>query len=374
LNHHKPSQPAGLHIALIVADDAQGSGVLMSHMVPSLARSLAAFGHGVHVICPEVDPSQTSGVYEELRGGLTVRRLVLADGHPAPSAQALWRQALGHAHLAHTFASKGLANPTASPDWTTSLAPLVPVVLSMLDMPAGDDAAWQAGLDAAALVLVPSRTLLVRLADRFRLDANRTRIQEPGLFHGYPQGLSRARSWNGEGPLRILHLGPRTPESGIEELIAALDRLPQDRVQLCCFGPRGPEGRAGDLARMSHRVPMAMAGRLESGALARVASTCHVAALPGMDPGAYPFALEEALALGLPVMACESGSALERYGAGPIQILPPGDVEAWAVAFLGHLENPSGLQCAQAAVPDRIPCAQSAAESLAELYRHALLA
>ncbi len=119
------------------------------------------------------------------------------------------------------------------------------------------------------------------------------------------------------------------------------------------------------------RVPVVIAPRLERAALVQLARTCHVAAIPSRHTSGYPVDIDEALALGLPVMASECAAAEERYGRSAIQAIGARDVDAWRQAFEDHLKDPQGLQEAQASLPKTVTSATSAAQHLVDFYRQA---
>ncbi|MEZ6019284.1 MAG: glycosyltransferase [Planctomycetota bacterium] len=246
-----------------------------------------------------------------------------------------------------------------------ALAPELPVVLSLMHLPEHDLGLWQREIDAAARILVPGRTLLVRLADRLRLDPARVRIVEPGLPYGSELTSRSARTWAGEGPLRILHLGERGPDSGFEDLLAAIAMLEKDQVQLCCFGQ---PGRGAAPALRPAALQVTLGDRLDTQAIATLARSCHLAAFPMRRELGYTLVAEEALALGLPVLASHCDGVVERHGSGAIEVLPAGDVPAWARALRHHLSDPADLALAQAALPGTIADAAGVATRLHALY------
>lgn len=375
------------------------------------ARALAARGHQVRVVSGTDRPHAGEDVLVELAGGLEVRRL---PRHPEeaydlllerPRLRELVVREVGAADVVHVQHTHTLAGGLVQ-----ALAARAPVVLSLHDSfavcprffrsapdpalacpPPGEfDAcvrclapaapgvaparlaldlarrarAQQADVDAAALLLVPSRTHLVRLADHLEL-GGRARILAPGLCQELPPAR-RPRAWGGRGPLRVLHAGRRSLEKGTLDLVRALAPL-AGRVEIVATGGSSSAAFDALLARAAGELRLVLDPPYDPAALARAASGCHVAAFPSRLPESYSLVIDEALALGLPVWASSGEAARERHGTDAIELLPGGDPRAWTDAFEALLARPERQREALACVPRRLAVAADAA---ARLERH----
>lgn len=390
-----------LKIALVTPGFNPGEFGVVETVVEAHARALAARGHEVRVVTGGLEPGAGVPWQNEIMAGLDVRRLDLSRGGLSDSGP--WLEAVGDADVCHVQHTRDLPQ-----DLVRTLATRMSVAMTQFDFfPAcanqylgaevGQDACEpgtcelchashdplalefqdrrqeaQAELDAARLVLFPSRTHLVRLADHVTLDPAHTRILTPGLVHEFNPSSLRPAPWLGQGPLRVLHFGRRSRERGTLDLVRALAPLADRGIELICMGPEATEGVDSELQELCGDLRVRIMGRFDTRSLQRIARTCHVAAFPNRRPSGYSLALDEALAMGLPVMASECGAATERFGNGPIQSLPAGDVSAWTQAFRQLLEKPDQLTQAFAALPESMTPASEVAERLEQHYRRIL--
>jgi glycosyltransferase involved in cell wall biosynthesis len=226
--------------------------------------------------------------------------------------------------------------------------------------------AWRADLNAAARILVPSRTHLVRLIDLIDLDG-KARIAQPGVCHDFTGEVPRPKPWDGTGPLRILHPGRRSLAKGTIDLVRAVVALPEGSVELLCLGGAEP-GLDRRLMGMAGNTAIRLEGAYDSLDLEQAASACHLAALPSRLPESYALTVDEALALGLPVWASSADAARERFGEGSLRVLPAEDPSAWTHALHGLLEHPDELIDAFESLPESIPNANDAALELLQFY------
>ncbi|MCA9003131.1 MAG: glycosyltransferase family 4 protein, partial [Planctomycetes bacterium] len=365
-----------LKIALVTPGFQPGKFGMVARVVEAHARSLARRGHEVRVVAGGLEPGQTDPWHNEIMAGLDVRRLDLSQGGETPSAA--WDEAVGTVDICHIQHTKDLPK-----DLVRTLSRRLPVVLTQLDFYpecadrfrsedlVGEECAearetgdcgpcergegqgtgdWearrqeaQAEIDAARLVLFPSRSHLVRLADHLSLDPALTRILPPGLCQDFDSSVLRPAPWTGHGPLRVLHFGRRSQDRGTLDLVRALAPLAHRGIECILMGPEAEEGIDSEVEALRGDLSIRILGRFDARSLQRIARTCHLAAFPNRHPSGYSLAIDEALAMGLPVLASECGAAMEQFGQGPIQCLPAGDVPAWTQAFRKLLKNP-GLQ------------------------------
>ncbi len=222
---------------------------------------------------------------------------------------------------------------------------------------------------AAGRVIVPSRTHLVRLADSIQLTPERVRIIPPNQGLGPAARLGPRAPWRGDSPLRLLYHGPRSTAAGLLELVRGLAILQAERVQLVLVGEQAERGLddrlrtlAGDMA-----IQFFAPGALE---LRRQAARCHVAVLPSRAAEGYPVAVDEAMALGLPVLASCAEAAAERHGADGLEQLEPRDPDAWTDRIGSFLRRPGELLQLTQCLPSQLPGPAETAERLQSLFVH----
>ncbi len=400
-----------LKIALVTPGFQPGEFGVVGSVVESHARALAARGHEVRIVTGGLEPESEDPWHNEIVSGLDVRRLDLSRGCATPVDP--WVEAVGPMDVCHVQHTNDLPQALVR-----GLSPRMPVAMTRFDyfpacpsfrsptgaartecpsekdaegcvecVKSGSQGVWkgadreqladrraqsQAEVDAARLILFPSRTHLVRMADHLSLDPAHTRILAHGLCQSFSESSVRPAPWSGRGPLRVLHFGRRTWERGTFDLVRALAPLADQEIELICVGPEGYEGLDSELLDLAGNLRVRILGRFDAHSLQRIARTCHVAAFPNRRPSGYSLVLDEALAMGLPVMASECGAATERFGHGSIQNLPAADVSTWTKAFRQLLEQPARLTQAFAALPESVTPATEVAERLEQHYRRIL--
>lgn len=323
------------------------------------ARELARRGHSVRVL------ARVRGPVGTLEGG-TFEGLEVTFAPPAAFADLVEREASG-ADVVHVHHAAALGGAPAR-----RLARRAPVVLSLHDLadcaPAERARRLRAEVAAARLVLVPSRTHLVRLARLLDFGPGQARILRPGLCLALAGRRRRPRPWVGEGPLRVLHPGWRSEAKGTLDLVRALGALPPGSAELVASGGGRPDFDAR-LRAAAGALPVELCGPCDGRELARAAATCHVAALPSRLPESYSLGVDEALALGLPVWTSAAAVARERFDGSVLTALPAGDPARWTSAFRDWLDDPALAREAFAGLPVAIPAAAEAAAALERAYR-----
>jgi glycosyltransferase involved in cell wall biosynthesis len=228
---------------------------------------------------------------------------------------------------------------------------------------------FQAELDAAAALVVPSRSHAKRLLQHVDLETEKLTV----VPHGLAAPLERVgQDWGGAGKLRVLHLGHRSHAKGVLDLVQALAALPDPaRVELLLLGSEVEAEFDASLRREARGVAVKFLGGYERDTLAtrvRDAGGAHLAALPSRAFESYGLVVDEALALGLSTWVSDRGAPKERVGdAG--RVLPAADPLAWSRAFAEVLADPARLERERRAIPERLPTAAEAARALDEIYR-----
>ena len=230
-------------------------------------------------------------------------------------------------------------------------------------------------LAAATLLLAPSASHARRLERLLRL--------APGAVRELPNGLvtplirpATSLAIPGDGqPLELLSFGHRVRAKGVVELVRAASLAAGEAgrpLHLTLAGAPLEPGLDAELARLAPPARLTLLGPFLHTDLERLASRAHVAVFPSKALESYGLVVDEALALGLPVLAANAGALGERVGAAGRVLPRPVDepaVAAWATALLELVRDPSCLLAWRAAIPDRMPGPEAAASQLLELYR-----
>jgi len=232
--------------------------------------------------------------------------------------------------------------------------------------------AWVAGeLDAAAALVVPSRTQAARVGEHVTLAPAKLHV----VAHGLSEPLARVvrDGWDGRGPLRILFLGHRSDVKGVRELVrgaAGLSASERARVELVLLGDEVVPGYDGELAREARGVRLVFAGNYTHAELpARLGAlgALHLGAFPSRAWESYGLVPDELMALGLPAWVSDRGAPQERVGAAG-RVLAAEDASAWTRALSAVLAAPETLERERRALPARSRSAADAARELDELY------
>ena len=199
--------------------------------------------------------------------------------------------------------------------------------------------AWRrvfAGAGAVLALGAPSRRGVLALGD---FGAKTVGLMPN--FVDWDRVPARPAHWAREGPLRVVYAGTLVAAKGAFAVLDIAERLPGVRFLL--IGDAAPAARAALAAaigrsglgdRVELAGPMARAWVLE-----RLAD-CDVFLLPSASEG-FPFAVAEAMAVGLPVVASSVGAIPEMVDepAGGY-LLAPDDAAGFAAA-LGRLRDPA---------------------------------
>jgi glycosyltransferase involved in cell wall biosynthesis len=207
-------------------------------------------------------------------------------------------------------------------------------------------AAGVAALNAASLVLCPSRVLLDIHAsmgvetDRLRhvplglphIDAMRSAATASAFADRVPWNASEASR-----PLRMAYYGSTKPNKGLATLVRAITSLPASVLSRCHFDLFAP-GDAAEVSAMRAKIESHTSaqvrwfGAYEPRDLAASVGTYEVGLLPNMGLENSPLVLLEYLAAGAWVIASDLGASREwvrpghngtLFPAGDCAALPP---------------------------------------------------
>lgn len=139
------------------------------------------------------------------------------------------------------------------------------------------------------------------------------------------------------GPTRVLCVAQWIPRKGIADLVAAWTRLNAPGAVLELIGEAGADRAYADRVYAAIRAApdsIRVRGTVSDDELQRAYLVADVFALPTRFEG-YGMVFAEALAFGLPVIACGVGPLPELLGPEAALLTQPGDVPALAEALDG---------------------------------------
>lgn len=181
---------------------------------------------------------------------------------------------------------------------------------------------WRRGdAERVDAFLAPSRFLLEQVVAH-GLPADRVR-HEPYFIR---EGDYRPAEVPGAG---LLYAGRLAREKGLGALFAALARTaPGVRLEVAGGGPLEAELRREAAER---RLPVTFLGHLAAPELHAAVRRARAVVVPSLWYENFPYAVLEALALGVPVVASATGGVPEMIEEGETgHLVPPGDPEALA--------------------------------------------
>ncbi len=328
------------------------------------AHGLAALGHEVHVVSHSTD----QGRREYRDGAVFVTRIPGADGripiHTDPvrwltySVEVAAAVAALHARSPldvvdfPEWAAEGYVHLLNRTDW--SRVPTVvhlhgPLVMfaHALGWPGLDSELYRVGtamegacVRLADAVVSSSRCSAEWCARHYGIDAGAV----PVLHTGIDTDLFRPGGAKAERPT-VVFVGKIARNKGADVLVEAAVRIARDvpDLRLEMLGRGDPEF-VGSLRERAAGCPdlLNLPGFVHRQDLPVRLSRAHVFAAPSVYEGGPGFVYLEAMACGIPVIACSGSGASEVIRPGENGVLvPPGDADALADALRGLLTNPS---------------------------------
>lgn len=201
--------------------------------------------------------------------------------------------------------------------------------------------AFREELAAASTLVVPSMAHAEFLARHLSQGVEDFVVLPHGSILSWPS-RERSLGWNGEGRLRIAHWGHLQELKGVHVLAEALSLLPdKDGVELVLWGQA--DDPDFDQLLLSSLDGIAVERR-ETFTRDDIQNLdAHVAVFPTLAHESHSFVLDEAFALGLPVLTSARGAMPERIGKGGL-VFPPGDAVALASLLQELLDSPEKLK------------------------------
>lgn len=218
-------------------------------------------------------------------------------------------------------------------------------------------------LALAARLLVPTESEARFLSAVSGLPLDRFEILPPGWLHRRPFGAPATTAANGR--LRVGHWGHLHPYKGSHLLLQAA-RLPAvPPLEIHLWGEPVSPAYSEYLSVLAEGLRVTFHGRYRPEDLE--GAQVDVAAFPSLCHEVYSFVLDEALALGLPVIVPDRGALGERAGPNAV-LFRFGSVTDLARALREVADSPARLETLRAAASP--PGALAAhAWALVEVYR-----
>ena len=160
------------------------------------------------------------------------------------------------------------------------------------------------------------------------VSAARIRVVPPGFDRLSPPGASVKPSVCGDAPVRVLCVAQWIPRKEILDLVRAwTDReRPGAMLELIGEPDAGPVYAASvhTAIENSSGVPITVSGPVDDATLGAAYAAADLFVLPSRYEG-YGIVHAEALAHGLPVIACDTGPIPELVGGEAALLVPPDD-------------------------------------------------
>jgi glycosyltransferase involved in cell wall biosynthesis len=156
-------------------------------------------------------------------------------------------------------------------------------------------------------------------------------------------------------------VGIQVPRKGHDVLLRALARLRDRRWQAVIVGAALDAVHAAFLARLRAELALGdrvrLAGAVDGHTLARLYGQAHLFVLATRHEG-HGIVFDEAMARGLPIIACATGAVPDTVAPGAGLLVPPEDPEALAAALARVLDEPdthAALAAASASAGAALP-------------------
>ena len=166
--------------------------------------------------------------------------------------------------------------------------------------------------------------------------AGRVRVVPPGLDRLPPPRFGGEPSVHDGASVRVLCVAQWIPRKGILDLVQAWTARKRPNAVLELIGETDADpGYAASVraaAAKSSGSSVVVRGPVDDATLARAYAAADLFALPSRFEG-YGVVYAEALAHGLPVLACDVGPVPELVGGEAVLLVPPGDVGALSEAL-----------------------------------------
>ncbi|MEM7203416.1 MAG: glycosyltransferase [Planctomycetota bacterium] len=364
----------------------------------ALARAMQAAGHRVSVAAGSLGLGRPDQIGEDDLDGLPVFRMHRDDlyhdtwfkaHHPAVStafAALLQRLQPDLVHVQHWIRLTsdlvrvaklaGCATAVTLHDYFTMLAtpvravgddePAPPPTPGYVSTVEAEEAFalhrrdFAAEIAAADLRCAPTQSHADGLRAMATTEVGHIEVAPPPLL----QVPRRRSAEGGTRRRRLVTWGSWYPAKGLEVVLEALRRV-GGAFELDVFGEAHEPGHRAALEELARDLPVRWRGPFRLADLEQI--DADYAVLPSRCHESYGLALDEAMLLGLPVLASDLPAYRERAAADSCRLFAPGD----AAALAALLRDEPGLQSLVAPDPAPPNGPARAAEHLLELYGRA---
>ncbi len=184
-----------------------------------------------------------------------------------------------------------------------------------------------------------------------------------------PQGSHETLSG---GRLRIASWGTLVPGKGMLTLVQACEALAEpERVEVHHHGRQVDAGYVGELTQTARKARLVLHGAFDRSAMQRDFPSYDLAVFPTLFRETWGFVVDEAMALGLPVVVSDRGAPPERIGRRGV-CFPAGDHHALRGLLERFLAEPLLLAELRAAAPPRGLSVARHWEELRSIYEQVL--
>jgi glycosyltransferase involved in cell wall biosynthesis len=168
--------------------------------------------------------------------------------------------------------------------------------------------------------------------------------------------------------LRLVSWGSLVRGKGLHVAVQAAELLgsPQ-RVSIDHFGRVLDSVHARDLQQLARRVRLRLHGAYGEHDMAVAFPAFDLAVFPSLFLETHGMVVDEAMALGLPVVVSDRGAPPARIGARG-RVFPPGNAAALAAILQEFLDRPELLLAMRAAAPPPAPTMAEHCAALRGLY------
>lgn len=219
--------------------------------------------------------------------------------------------------------------------------------------------AGMTGLHWAAPLLAPPLAWRNHLLDRvlagaaaliapshFVADWYQGRLPAGSRIHIVPHGTGRPKQdpvpTRSAPPTRFVYIGGLDWQKGVHVIVQAMQGL--DRAELWIGGD--PGANPAYVAELRGMAPASVRflGRLDRAQVWGTLADGDLLLFPSLWPESYGLVIDEAFAVGRPVLVSDLGAQAERVQDGVNGLrLPPGDVAAWHTAMQSLAANPNAV-------------------------------
>ncbi len=201
---------------------------------------------------------------------------------------------------------------------------------------------------------------------RHGLELPRKEIEEARELH---------RNRRRDGRLHIGYVGGISWQKGIHVLIEAVNKLPADQVFLTIFGDLSPfPDYVDQLHRIVKHPGIKLAGRLSHEQLWTTLANFDVVIIPTLWYETSSLILDEAFAVGVPVVASRVGVMGEKIDEGINgRLFPVGDEDALSHIIMQLIEKPDIVTRLQVGIPT-VRTIEEHVRDIEDVYNDAVVA